>query len=277
MGVGLRASLVVAGSVEAFNSAVLAPIAAAVAAVTGVGEGQVEVTASAASVLLTVTISGFETKADAAASLPKFAQALNSSEHASLLLGVRVLAVSTAPARVALILPTPPTPPSPPPDPPPLDAGLVVGGVLGGACFVGLLAGLYYAWRWYERRLEIAMGIQPKPKPPKPKPMAPRRGPSKAKAVRRKLQGKAPLPSPLAARFGSRCIPTALTRAGDDPGSRPRALFKAPESLRGGGGAAVKAPRGDTPATKMSRGAAGSSPKNARDARRSERYQDRVP
>ena len=56
-------------------SAVLAPIAAAVAAVTGVGEGQVEVTASAASVLLTVTISGFETKADAAASLPKFAQA----------------------------------------------------------------------------------------------------------------------------------------------------------------------------------------------------------
>lgn len=269
MGVGLRASLVVAGSVEAFNSSVLAPIAAVVAAVTGVGEEQVEVTASAASVLLTIIISGFESESAAAASLPKFAEALNSSEHASLLLGVRVLAVSSAPARVDLILPTPPTPPSPPPAPAPLDVGLVVGGVLGGACFVGLLAGLYSAWRWYERRLEIAMGIQPKPKPP-PKPKAPHRGPSKAKAVRRKLRGK----SPFAARFGSRCTPTALARA--DSGSRPGALFKASESLRRGGGAA-KAPRGDKPATKSSRGAAGSSSKNASGARRSERYQDRVP
>ena len=197
-------------------------------------------------------------------------QALNSNEHASLLLGVNVLAVSSAPARVALILPTPPTPPSPPPAPAPLDVGLVVGGVLGGACFVGLLAGLYYAWRWYERRLEIAMGIQPKPKPP-PKPKAPHRGPSKAKAVRRKLRGK----SPFAARFGSRCTPTALARA--DAGSRPGALFKAPESLRRGGGGAAKAPRGDKPATKTSRGAAGSSSKNASGARRSEKYQDRVP
>ena len=53
----------------------LAPIAAAVAAVTGVGEEQVEVTASAASVLLTILISGFENEGAAAASLPKFAEA----------------------------------------------------------------------------------------------------------------------------------------------------------------------------------------------------------
>ena len=53
----------------------LAPIAAAVAAVTGVGDEQVEVTASAASVLLTITIFGFETAGDAAASLPKLAEA----------------------------------------------------------------------------------------------------------------------------------------------------------------------------------------------------------
>lgn len=53
----------------------LAPIAAVVAAVTGVGEEQVEVTASAASVLLTIIISGFESESAAAASLPKFAEA----------------------------------------------------------------------------------------------------------------------------------------------------------------------------------------------------------
>ena len=53
----------------------LAPIAAVVAAVTGVGEEQVEVTASAASVLLTIIISDFESESAAAASLPKFAEA----------------------------------------------------------------------------------------------------------------------------------------------------------------------------------------------------------
>jgi len=73
---------------------------------------------SAASVLLTITLRA-ESEQSANASLPRLAEALNSTAHASRTLGLPVLAIRSAPARVDLILPAPPSPPTAPEPPPP--------------------------------------------------------------------------------------------------------------------------------------------------------------
>lgn len=235
-GAALTVELVGEGNMEDYSLPVRNNITDVMVGLLGVPEQRVDVRARApGSIILTITVS-FDTHAPANALFQTFWESMNTTEAASRTLGYPITRILKAAEVVDHVLPAPPTPPVSPPPPEPFDPTPIIGGVIGAVCGVSMLVGLFYWWRWYQRRVEAAMGLRPKRKKkdkrgggtPGSKGSSSRGGsPSHGK---HKFKHPASRPSPLSG-LGKR-TPTSRAQVGNSLSGSRNALFKAPDSVQ---------------------------------------------
>ena len=244
-GAALTIQLVGEGNMEDYGLPVRNNMTGVMMGLLGVPEQRIEVKAVApGSVILTISIS-FDTHAPANALFQTFWSSMNSTEAASRTLGYPITQILKEVEVVDHVLPAPPTPPVMPPPPEPFDPTAIIGGVVGGVVGVALIVGLFYWWRWYQRRVEAAMGLKPRRKKKgkragggggTPGSSTSSRGVGSSSKGKHKFRHPAsrprsPLGGVLGGGFGKR-TPTSRAQVGNSLSGSRKALFKAPDSVQ---------------------------------------------